>query len=213
MFPAAITVRQPFATLLMHRIKLYETRTWRPAHNLPMVLFIHAARTKGGSFLPTYPHKHRIRSFPLGHLLGLAVFDGVYPADQIKEPDQAQLGIFQPANYAWHVYRTFPFPRPIPCPGAQGIWRLPQHIRPTALEQIDDAASWLLDTIPGRQALRARGYTAEADRWQNIYPDPALLIHDKLPAVMMDAPPASTTTQEWFKWLPPHEPTVQQRAS
>lgn len=218
MFPATLTCRQPFASLIMHRVKNYETRSWHldiRNHPLPLPIFIHSARSRGGSFLPTYTKKHGIRNFPMGQILGIAVISHSHPTNTLTLTHaEAAMGDFTPGRYAWEIHSTYLFPKPVPCPGAQGLWRIPQHIRPTVLEQIDAAgADWLLDRIPGREALAARGYKAQAEKYQHFYADDALVIADKLPAVMMDAPYASTTTQDWYKWLPPRNPVAQCRAS
>ncbi len=199
MFPAAITIRQPFATLTMHRMKHYETRSWRIDHELPAAILIHSSRTtKKSDFLPEVQIDRRKQlKFPLGMILGVAIVSAQYHTRGLEvSPQERALGDFGPARFAWHIAAVYPFPRPVPCPGHIALWRVPAHIRPAVLDQIDQTkADWLIDRIPGRRALVIAGRPIHP---ANPYGDDTLLIADRLPGAMLNAPRVSTTTADWI---------------
>ena len=128
----AITLWQPWASLLAHGIKPHETRSWpAPPALVGERVAIHAAarpvrprdlpalleRECYGSNLPPY-------NLPLGCLLGTARLtysrhmSGVRPlshADRIA-------GNWEPGRFAWRFEDHRPFVDPIPMRGRQRIW-------------------------------------------------------------------------------------------
>ena len=200
MFPAALTIRQPFASLIIEGKKRYETRSWRIDHELPAALLIHSSRTtKQADYLPAVKMDRR-KHYPLGMILGIAIVDAQYHTRGLEvTPEERAIGDFRPGRYAWHFSHVYPFPKPVPCPGQQCLWRLPAHVRPTVLAQIEQTpAEWLIDRIPSRKALEIAGRPIYA---ANPYDDETLFIADRLPGAMLNAPRVSTSTADWINPL------------
>lgn len=110
----ALTVRQPWASLIVAGVKDVENRTWATAHR--GVLWIHAGRVVD----PEGPVRLVRGDMPRGFILG-----SVRLVDVVRgylsgwaEPD------------CWHWVLTDPSPlaKPIPAVGKQGLW-VPPHIR------------------------------------------------------------------------------------
>lgn len=135
---AAITLHQPFASLLMlPGAKDHETRSFPlPKHYIGQRMAIHAGarpvkmaeispgleRLCIGLFGPAWAH-----ILPRGAILGTVIFDKAFQmtAQALREPWSASdrlAGHWEPGRWAWR--RTDPqrFAAPLPCKGAQGFW-------------------------------------------------------------------------------------------
>ena len=124
----ALTVRQPFATLLVAGVKRYETRTMMTRHR--GLLAIHAGLGKGR--IPEgVTHKddlviHQGVAWPAprGYVLGTVVVVDCVPTDYLHDLDdeQRELGNFAPGRFAWVVEHPRLFGEPIPATGKLGMW-------------------------------------------------------------------------------------------
>src|SRR5262245_41276788 len=101
----AISLHQPWASLIGLGHKRIETRGWRPpAHALGQPLLIHAAK----HWPPAYDDLIKQEPFasclkgidlPKGALVGVATLVGHYPSEQFKTPDPTYPGdTFTPGN-------------------------------------------------------------------------------------------------------------------
>lgn len=145
----AITLRQPWATLVAFGFKTIETRTWpAPLDLIGERIAIHAA---GPGRIP-----RRFHTLPLGCVVATAVLADVLPmvgqgegtpdgwpvqwpflevtpnalhhwpydgADDAEDATaQRPFGDYQPGMYAWLLEGVEPFDRPIKATGRQGFW-------------------------------------------------------------------------------------------
>jgi hypothetical protein len=140
----ALTIHQPWASLIAHGYKHVETRSWPTTHRGPLA--IHAGRR---SFAEGYdvvePRLKHARddkamealfdlyrsSFPLGAIVAVAnVTDCVqveHDADmtiQLSAVEHA-LGDYTPRRYAWVLEDVRAIDPPLACRGAQGLWDVP----------------------------------------------------------------------------------------
>lgn len=137
----AITVLQPWASLLIIGAKKFETRSWQTKHRGPIL--IHAGRRfpeTARSLCTIEPfHSALLRAgikgpaeLPLGVILGTITLDDCLPTDQVtyQNPDQveAQFGDFRPGRWAWQVSNPTPLPNPIVYQGVLGIFDVPDNI-------------------------------------------------------------------------------------
>ena len=133
-----ISLWQPYASLLVHRHKLIETRP-HPAPSTIIGQTIGIASTKqikpeqrAAFDDPKFQAYYDETGLPAfddlkhGHLLGTVK---VVSSDLITEEDlddvteEEQLyGDWRPGRYAWRCQEHHAFEEPIPCSGAQGIW-------------------------------------------------------------------------------------------
>lgn len=105
----ALTVRQPWASVIAFHGKTVENRTWRGT------VLIHAAGTadRDHPFDPDQVRWNQVR----GAVIAAAVLEDCHPDDGTctfwSEPDV----------YHWQLTDIRPLARPVPCPGALGLWR------------------------------------------------------------------------------------------
>jgi len=104
----AITIRQPWASLIMAGIKPVENRTWKTTHR--GVLVIHAGRNEAKAMTE---HGDRLEDFPNGALIGT-----VRVVDCVRDSDSEWAIPGQ-----WHWILADPRPcRPRPAKGALSLW-------------------------------------------------------------------------------------------
>lgn len=151
----ALTLTQPWATLVAIGAKTIETRSWRTHYRGPIA--IHAAKA-----IPPYTHwrqfRHPAFMDALEDLTGGTGCDGRYP-DLTKLPtgavlaiatvvdvlptlvgssilgsalegwsvtdEEAVFGDFAFGRYGWILENVLALPEPLPCRGFQRLWNLP----------------------------------------------------------------------------------------
>ena len=116
----ALSIRQPWAWLIVQGIKDVENRTWRTAYRGP--LLIHAGKTfdKLGYawIVDNFPHLvlPAPTAFDLGGIVGQVVL-----VDCVRE--HASPWFFGEQGFVLSDARTLPF---VPCHGALGIFEIEQ---------------------------------------------------------------------------------------
>lgn len=138
----AITVSQPWATLLASGKKRCETRSWKT--NYSGEILIHAGKkdplwgisamgdeawAKALLAIIQYEKFDRFERFPTGAIIGKATLAGCVQidrqmAERIREqhPDEYAFGDFTPGRYAWVMDEAVLFDEPVPASGKQGLW-------------------------------------------------------------------------------------------
>lgn len=138
----AITVWQPWATLLATGQKHNETRSWRT--NYRGEILIHAAKTdplRGICMMPDeaweqalialdLPEEfNRFEKFPTGAIIGKANLVDCFQIDeayrrklQRENPAELAFGDYSIGRYAWVMAEPVLFDKPIPASGKQGLW-------------------------------------------------------------------------------------------
>lgn len=145
----ALTIWQPWATLIMIGAKPWEWRCWEaPKWVIGQRIVIHAGArpvrpvevydlleelTLGGTSLVVHSARalllntHR-KSYPLAAGLGTAVLKQPIAAlDWAVMHDKSGLDSdrINHSKWAWPLIEITPFPQPIPCRGAKGFWNWP----------------------------------------------------------------------------------------
>jgi len=136
----ALTLWQPWATLIALGEKHYETRHWVTPYRGPLV--IHAAARKvrpdelNLQILDTLgAHGLEIDDLPLGAGLCVVNMTKVWNTTTLVtfaglDIKERSFGNYTPGRYAWQLDNLRVFPQPIPAKGEQGLWewRLPLEI-------------------------------------------------------------------------------------
>ncbi len=123
----AITLEQPFASLVSIGAKTIETRSWSTAYRGPLA--IHSAKT----FIPVTDSYCRsllilagldCEQLPLGKIIAIARLAGCKKVIAPEIPCYPQLAFsnFTPGWYALELADIKPMPKPIPADGGQGLW-------------------------------------------------------------------------------------------
>lgn len=108
----ALSVRQPFADLIVGGGKRYETRSWKTKYRGPFVL--HA------SGRPQPGQRTRL-------LLAVATLADVVPVESLDghiSAAERAAGDFSAGRFAWRLEDIRPLPSPIPYLGGLSWWRI-----------------------------------------------------------------------------------------
>lgn len=131
----AITLWQPWASLVAHGFKKFETRSWATTYRGPLV--IHAAKrfTEQEKWYCLHDFKEqlveggirRLSEIPLGAALCVVDLVDVLPTDTVYPTIsriERKAGNYQAGRFAWKLENLRPFPEPVPMKGRQGLWTL-----------------------------------------------------------------------------------------
>jgi hypothetical protein len=124
----ALTLHQPWAALVAHGAKTYETRSWSTNHR--GVLAIHAAKTQAHSrlihmepYLSTLPGG----LLDYGKIVALCTLMNVVECTHERmaflNHTERQFGDFSPGRFAWRLENVHRFQRPVPARGQQRLWK------------------------------------------------------------------------------------------
>lgn len=121
----ALTISQPWASLIADGVKLLENRTWSTHYRGPLA--IHAG--KGTQFLT----RSELKAYPTGAIVAIAqlvdvvhvseIHDGSYPI-AAEQQEHAQ------GPFCWVLRDIQKLDTPAPCSGMLGLW----VVRPEILE-------------------------------------------------------------------------------
>ena len=155
----AITIWQPFATLIVLGLKKYETRCWGTSYRGPLI--IHAAKRwdddrefdckrvvellRNSGFDPDTFNELQRRTFytPVGETLGKAL--GVVNLVDCQQRNDGgsffenAVGGFGSGRFGWECASPALFETPLRAPGKQGLW-IPD-------EPLVEAANELLESV------------------------------------------------------------------
>lgn len=124
----ALTLTQPWATLVALGVKTIETRSWPT--NYRGALAIHAAKGMDGlarSMAQSTRFLPRPTRLPLGAIVAKCQLVDVVPTcgretcGGISEADEA-LGNYAPGRFAWVLSGVVALEEPVPARGALGLW-------------------------------------------------------------------------------------------
>lgn len=133
----ALSLIQPWATLIMMGLKNWETRSWQTRHR--GALLIHASRTsdKAGRELwendPTLTLIRKVaelpkfEKLPRGAIIGMVILHNVHATETLPENEKEPYGDFSPGRFAWLMTVKEQYD-PIPCKGALGLWNHPAPV-------------------------------------------------------------------------------------
>lgn len=139
----AITLTQPWATLVVLGLKQYETRSWRPKYATCGDLAIHAAKE--------FPQEARSRCYqepfvtalarggytkpsdlPRGAIVGVAWLTGIQRVSDLDlnmmSETEIAFGDYAPGRFAWRLIGAVRCAEPVPARGSLGIWDVPIDI-------------------------------------------------------------------------------------
>ncbi len=126
----AITIHQPWASLIASGAKRYETRGWKTNHRGRIA--IHASKVWSNdhqAFVDDlndkFPNLTIPEALPLGALICVCDLVDCVPVEQIRDqlsPQELELGDYSDGRYAWELKVVKVAPEPIPMGGKQGVW-------------------------------------------------------------------------------------------
>ena len=128
----AITIQQPFASLIIAGIKTLETRSWPTLHRGPLA--IHVGRAS------TLPEEIVLAGYRLLKAIGITTADAIMLsgkiigqvtvtdclhanlADHLITNDDSRVGIFTHDNFVWVLRKPIEYETPTAHKGKLGIW-------------------------------------------------------------------------------------------
>ena len=129
----ALSLLQPWASLVVIGAKKIETRGWQTKHRGK--LLIHASRGKAGSiFASESPFKKYIQDFtklPFGAIIGKVTLTDIIRTEELFLDDtemnrltmeEKAFGDYSSGRYAWILEEPVQFEEPIPARGSLSLW-------------------------------------------------------------------------------------------
>ncbi|RWB95653.1 MAG: ASCH domain-containing protein [Mesorhizobium sp.] len=146
-----ISIWQPWASLIVHGMKFFETRTWpAPRSIIGQTIGIAATKNIIGPQRDAYADPEfqffyeqsglpELDELPRGMLLGTVTLDSVEQVTQdfVEDVTREELafGWYELGGYAWRLRHAKTLVNPIPVSGKQGIWDYRGFdVRPSATE-------------------------------------------------------------------------------
>lgn len=128
----AVTILQPWASLVVLGEKKYETRSWATKYRGRIAIHASKRYEKGLvelGFTPPFAdvfHKHDLNPIflPTGAVLGTAdLVDCILITKQnVPKGYEFDFGNYQPHRYMWKLENSIPFAVPVPASGKVNIW-------------------------------------------------------------------------------------------
>jgi hypothetical protein len=136
----ALSLYQPWASLIVYGYKRIETRRWSTTYR--GTLLIHANKNK--RWMPDFsrllheaglPDAMKDLPMPFGAALGSVEVVDCRKSEGFLESDvgtqEMALGNFSPGRYGWVLRNPVVFPRPVYCVGHLGLWDVPAEMQRT----------------------------------------------------------------------------------
>lgn len=148
----ALTLWQPWATLIEQEVKRVETRSWATNYRGPIA--IHAAKKPVA--VSDYPHLFELVSygceFPFGAVVAIAnLVNCVEMTEEfIAQQSETELkcGDWSPGRFAWILEIIRPVVPPIPATGGQKIWNWSGTSIEAELEHLEEFTLVLPQPLP-----------------------------------------------------------------
>lgn len=129
----ALTLWQPWATLVAIGAKRIETRSWTTSYRGPLA--IHAAMSTRGheaywrepffAELRVY-HYNRPHELPHGRIIAVCELTDILPTEDVRgiiENRELAFGDYGDGRYAWRLENIHRLPIEMPARGYQGLWQ------------------------------------------------------------------------------------------
>lgn len=129
----ALTLWQPWASLIAQGNKKFETRSWATYYRGP--LLIHAAKRiprKGDANQQIVTALKdsgikQIGDLPFGAAICTVYLLNIFRVEDVLDrgwisPEERDFGDYSPGRFAWQFVNLCPMPTPIPMIGRQGLW-------------------------------------------------------------------------------------------
>ena len=134
----ALTLHQPWASLIAAGSKTCETRNWAAARKYwGDVIAIHAGRVEDRDFRENDPDVLNILGTdptPKGAIVAIARLKDCVPTERSWPGSlEDHFGDFSPGRFAWRFTDVQPISEPIPCRGHHKLWTVPHEIVPVVM--------------------------------------------------------------------------------
>lgn len=121
-----LSIKEPFATLIKDKVKIYETRSWKT--NYRGELYIHASLSLSKSENVELANKYLKSNINPGYILcKCELTDCILMTKEFidyihKETNEEDYGRYEEGRYAWKLKVIEVLDKPIKAKGKLGIW-------------------------------------------------------------------------------------------
>lgn len=132
----ALSLTQPWATLVAIGAKTVETRSWRTSYRGPIAIHASKGYPMGARVVCLQePFRSVLQAegpLQLGAIVALVQLVDVRPVELLVgclSPQERAFGDYSAGRYGWVLANVQRLPVPLPCKGALGLWSIP-HLTP-----------------------------------------------------------------------------------
>lgn len=120
----ALSVVQPWASLLAEGLKEFETRSWGTSYHGEIA--IHASKTAP----PKDVHVGSSIAQPRGVIIAVATLYRCYLTQNVEgiSDFEREWGDWTPGRWAWALQDVRKLTKPVPANGALGLWDVPSDV-------------------------------------------------------------------------------------
>ncbi len=129
----ALTLHQPWASLIAVGVKCCETRHWAaPQSDWNTMIAIHAGARSDRDFLRNDPQVLRCLGtdpLPAKAIIAVAHLQDCVPTETVRpSPPERHFGYFSPGRFAWRLKDIQPLSEPVPVDGHHKLWTVPPEV-------------------------------------------------------------------------------------
>lgn len=127
-----LSIKEPFATLIKDKVKIYETRSWKT--NYRGQIYIHASKSLSKSLNVPKSQKYLKSNINPGYILCKCNLVDCLPMTKefIKyinnETTEGDYGVYSQGRYAWKLEVLEVLSKPIKAKGKLGIWNFDENL-------------------------------------------------------------------------------------
>lgn len=147
----ALSLIQPWATLVALGAKRYETRSWKVSYRGPVA--IHASRglpKECRALCDVWPFNKYIRTadeLPRGVIIALAELPYIYsteviaralnPERQLADAEELRFGDYSTGRFAWQLVNVRALKTPVDAWGNRGLWKVDPETEKMVLRSLE----------------------------------------------------------------------------
>lgn len=135
----ALSIRQPWAELIVRGEKAIELRSWQTGYRGP--LWVHAGSTRNRDLEAAF----HLSNLVYGGYIGLVIVKAIVPMDperwKLWRSRHRSPEAYQPGLYAWVLSAPQRFARPIPGPGQLNLFTPPPEVENLLYESAEALVS------------------------------------------------------------------------
>ena len=136
----ALSLIQPYATLIVLGYKQFETRSWKTKHRGQLAIAASAGKPAWARqvcatdpIISALPKKHHLTfdTLPRGVVLGTCFVDKVYEVEKLPyglSATERACGDYSAGRYAWQLSEVREAGAEVPCKGALSLWEVPYEV-------------------------------------------------------------------------------------
>ena len=122
----ALSIRQPWAELIVQGRKTIELRSWETDYRGP--IWIHAAKAAN----PDLDRLFGVLDPPRGAFVGRITLEDISPIDRQRwerwRTQHLDPGRYQPGRFAWHLSAAEQLAQPVPAPGRLNLFAVDEAL-------------------------------------------------------------------------------------